>query len=162
MRKSVGQRIPEKEIANFQFVKLNTKIEHRKTDRWPAPCAYSQRSFLSPKSKKSIAMTKEKAIFSVQWYCALIWGRLFEKTGRSLQFKGSELFAILQNSLFRVSYLPYLKLQRLFAVIHLSPPCNRISEKVDLFGVTNRQTIGIWFCVRKSCFVILGYVRKRH
>lgn len=38
---------------------------------------------------------------------------------------------------------PYLKLQQLFAVIHLSPPCNRISEKVDLFGVTNRQTIGI-------------------
>jgi len=36
-----------------------------------------------------------------------------------------------------------LKLQQLFAVIHLSPPCNRISEKVDLFGVTNRQTIGI-------------------
>jgi len=33
MRKSVGQRIPEKEIANFQFVKLNTKTEHRKTDR---------------------------------------------------------------------------------------------------------------------------------
>ena len=25
---------------------------------------------------------------------------------------------------------PYLKLQQLFAVIHLSPPCNRISEKV--------------------------------
>ena len=47
-----------------------------------------------------------------------------------MQFKGCELFAILQNSLFRVSYLPYLKLQRLFAVIHLSPPCNRISEKV--------------------------------
>ena len=85
---------------------------------------YSQRSFLSPKSKKSIAMTKEKAIFSVQWYCALIWGRLFEKTGGSLQFKGCELFAILQNSLFRVSYLPYLKLQRLFAVIQPSPPCN--------------------------------------
>ena len=148
--------------CKFQFVKLNTKTEHRKTDRWPAPCAYSQRSFLSPKSKKSIAMTKEKAIFSVQWYCALIWGRLFEKTGRSLQFKGSELFAILQNSLFRVSYLPYLKLQRLFAVIHLSPPCNRISEKVDLFGATNRRTIGIWFCIRKSYFVILGYVRKRH
>ena len=33
MRKSEGQRIPEKEIANFLFVKLNTKIEHRKTDR---------------------------------------------------------------------------------------------------------------------------------
>lgn len=60
-----------------------------------------------------------------------------------MQLKGSELFAILQNSLFRVSYLPYLKLQRLFAVIHLSPPCNRVSEKVYLFGVTNRQTIGI-------------------
>ena len=40
-------------------------------------------------------------------------------------------------------YLPYLKLQRLFAVIHLSPPCNRVSEKVYLFGVTNRRTIGI-------------------
>ena len=38
---------------------------------------------------------------------------------------------------------PYLKLQQLFAVIHLSPLCNRISEKVDLFGVTNRRTIGI-------------------
>ena len=33
MRKSEGQRIPEKEIANFLFVKLNTKTEHRKTDR---------------------------------------------------------------------------------------------------------------------------------
>ena len=92
--------------ANSSLSSWTQKTEHRKTDRWPAPCAYSQRSFLSPKSKKSIAMTKEKAIFSVQWYCALIWGRLFEKTGRSLQLKGSELFAILQNSLFRVSYLP--------------------------------------------------------
>ena len=57
-----------------------------------------------------------------------------------MQFKGSELFAILQNSLFRVSYLPYLKLQRLFAVIHLSPPCNRVSEKVYLFSVANQFT----------------------
>ena len=32
-------------------------------------------------------------------------GTLFEKTGRSLQLKGGELFAILQKSLFRVSYL---------------------------------------------------------
>ena len=57
-----------------------------------------------------------------------------------MQFKGSELFAILQNSLFRVSYLPYLKLQRLFAVIHLSHPCNRVSEKVYLFSVANQFT----------------------
>ena len=57
-----------------------------------------------------------------------------------MQLKGSELFAILQNSLFRVSYLPYLKLQRLFAVIHLSPPCNRVSEKVYLFSVANQFT----------------------
>ena len=68
-------------------------------------------------------MAKEKAIFRPVIFC-IDSGRLFEKTGRSLQFKGSELFAILQNSLFRVSYLPYLKLQRLFAVIQLSPPCN--------------------------------------
>ena len=37
----------------------------------------------------------------------------------------------------------YLILQRLFAVIHLSPPCNRVCEKVYHFSVANGWTIGI-------------------
>lgn len=49
---------------------------------------------------------------------------------------------------------PYLKLQQLFAVIHLSPPCNRISEKVDLFGVTNGRQSGHDFVSGK---VILSF-----
>ena len=70
-----------------------------------------------------------------------------------MQLKGSELFAILQNSLFRVSYLPYLKLQRLFAVIHLSPPCNRVSEKVYLFSVANQFT-----AIHPALCLVIGIV----
>ena len=147
----------------IQFVRLNTKTEHRKTDRWPAPCAYSQRSFLSPKAKKVYRNDKRESPFL---RLVILCNDLREAFWENRTIVAAQRWwAICHTS--EISFpgllsVPYWKLQRLFAVIHLSPPCNRISEKVDLFGVTNRQTIGIWFCVRKSYFVIFGYVRKRH
>lgn len=61
----MGQRIPEKEIANFQFVKLNTKPNTEKLTVDPRRVRTVSGLFI-PKIKKSIAMTKEKVIFSVQ------------------------------------------------------------------------------------------------
>ena len=44
------------------------------------------------------------------------------------------------NQLSNPLALPHRRIQRLFAVIHLSPPCNRVSEKVYLFSVANQFT----------------------
>ena len=149
-------------LDKLQFVKRNTKNEHRKTDRWPAPCAYSQRSFY-PQNQKSLPQWQKRKPFSpssdiVHWF----EGDFLRKQDDRCSSKEVSCLPYFRILFSESPICPYLKLQQLFAVIHLSHPCNRVSEKVYLFSVANGWAIGIWFCVPKSYFVILGYVRKRH